>query len=101
MIKPPTLNTIKIKGYDFNLTCEACPEQYDVMKDGEQVCYVRLRYGRLLAEYPDVFGKAIYCHYFEENFLGLFPTEESRIYHLTQIADKITLELENEKLKKN
>jgi hypothetical protein len=100
MIDLPVIDTIKIKGYDFVLTCQACPEQYDVLKDGKQVCYVRLRHGRLLSEYPDVFGKGIYWHYFDENFLGIFPTEESRMYHLEKIADRITVELDNEKLPK-
>ena len=31
----------------FNMTCERCPEQYDVYYQGEKVAYVRLRWGLL------------------------------------------------------
>lgn len=47
---------MKIKGLQFIQTCGACPEQYDVLdKSGNTVGYVRLRWGGLTCEYPDVF----------------------------------------------
>ena len=36
---------IEIDGYELRLTCGACPEQYDVYKDGVEVGYMRLRHG--------------------------------------------------------
>ena len=33
--------------YQFNLTCRACPEQYDVMDGHLIVAYVRYRHGCL------------------------------------------------------
>jgi hypothetical protein len=36
---------IELDGYELALTCGACPEQYDVRKDGEVVGYMRLRHG--------------------------------------------------------
>ncbi len=35
-----------------------CPEQYDVMLDGEEVGYLRLRHGTFTADCP--FGNTIY-----------------------------------------
>ena len=51
---------IKTINIEFHLTCSACPEQYDVFKDNKQVGYVRLRWGHLRAEYPDVCGEEVY-----------------------------------------
>ena len=34
-------------------TCAACPEQYDVMLDGKEIGYMRLRHGFFRAEYAD------------------------------------------------
>ena len=44
---------MEIKGLFFKKTCAACPEQYDVFKDGEQVGYVRLRDSELRVDVPD------------------------------------------------
>jgi len=38
---------IKRNGYEFRRTCLACPEQYDVFKNGKYVAYIRKRWGRL------------------------------------------------------
>ena len=47
----PKHNTTHLGGYDFVCTCHACPEQYDVYKgdykDGNQVAYIRQRWGHL------------------------------------------------------
>lgn len=37
--------------YKLVKTCSACPEQYDVMLDGEEVGYLRLRHGSFRCEY--------------------------------------------------
>ncbi len=82
----------------FELTCQACPEQYDVYHTfstpagpiEQQVAYVRLRYGKLRAYYPDVGGELIYEYIFEdEKYLGIFPDELSRAHHLTKIEEAI------------
>jgi len=41
---------MEINGYKLVLTCGACPEQYDVFKNGQQVGYLRLRHGFFSAE---------------------------------------------------
>lgn len=50
----------KSLGYELVLTCGACPEQYDVLKDSEIVAYLRLRHGRFTVNVPDVGGKLLY-----------------------------------------
>lgn len=78
-----------IKGYDLFMTCSACPEQYDVLKDGEQVGYLRLRHGRFTATYPDVRGNLVYdAHPMGD---GIFEDQE-RLYHLTAAVMMIALE---------
>ena len=52
--------TMEIQGYKLKMICEACPEQYDVFKDGEQVGYLVFRYGRFLAETNAYGGEIVY-----------------------------------------
>jgi hypothetical protein len=52
--------TIEINGYDIIQTCSACPEQYDVFKDGIQVGYLRLRHGRFYASVPNCSDNIVY-----------------------------------------
>lgn len=42
------------------MTCGACPEQYDVMLDGQKVAYLRLRHGSFTVNVPDCGGEMIY-----------------------------------------
>ena len=58
MFDDATDNTIN--GYELKLTCGACPEQYDVYKNGKKVGYLRLRHGGFTAECPDCGGKYVY-----------------------------------------
>ena len=51
---------IVIRGYKLILTCEACPEQYDVFRNGDHVGYLRLRHGVFTAEYPECGGVTLY-----------------------------------------
>ena len=85
---------MNIKGLRFIETCSACPEQYDVDYDGKQVGYIRLRYGRLTVEYPDVGGEVIYEASIGDDWTGNFESEEQRQYHLNSIADTILEKLE-------
>lgn len=79
-----------IKGLDFIETCSACPEQYDVKDErGNMVGYVRLRYGGLTCEYPEVGGELIYSQYFGEDWMGCFESDEQRKNYLSIIANKI------------
>lgn len=51
---------ILIHGYRLELTCFACPEQYDVYAGDELAAYFRLRHGRFIACVPDVGGDIVY-----------------------------------------
>ena len=41
-----------MKHFIVEMTCFACPEQYDVFLDGEQVGYLRLKHGVFRCDYP-------------------------------------------------
>ena len=47
-------------GFTLKRTCFACPEQYDVLKDGAKVGYLRLRHGEFRADYPDCGGETVF-----------------------------------------
>jgi hypothetical protein len=84
-----------IKGLDFIETCSACPEQYDVKDErGNMVGYVRLRYGGLTCEYPDVGGELIYSQYFDNDWMGCFESDEQCKSCLSIIADRILEKIE-------
>lgn len=83
-----------IKGLEFIQTCGSCPEQYDVKdRDGNQVGYVRLRYGMLYSEYPDCGGEVIYRAPIGDSYCGSFNDESERLIHLNRIADKLLKKL--------
>lgn len=79
--------------FNFENTCAACPEQYDVFDiagvSKNQVAYIRLRWGRLSCTVPDVGGTTVYQHLFDEEHQGIFASEEERTYHLNLIREAI------------
>lgn len=76
--------------YKFIETCRACPEQYDVLDlNGGQVAYVRLRFGLLRVDVPDVGGETIYLKIFPDEYKGTFANEEERVKYLTEISEVI------------
>lgn len=79
-------------GFNIVMTCPACPEQYDVFKDGKQVAYYRLRHGDFTVDYPDAGGETIYEA--ETKGDGAFEPDE-RLLHLTNAMRKVL-----EKIKK-
>lgn len=74
---------------DFIKTCRCCPEQYNVMIDNKQVAYVRLRWGNLTVECPDVDGEEIFRAEIGSSFCGEFESEEQRKHYLNLITEKI------------
>ena len=85
-----------IKGLNFKCTCSGCPEQYDVFDSNDNIVgYVRLRWGGLTCEYPDVGGKLIYEASVGDGWCGIFENESQRIRHLNNIADKILEKINN------
>lgn len=84
------LKVFTIGDYRFVQTCSCSPEQYDVFdKDGNQVCYVRLRWGSLYAECPDVGGTTVYEAGTGSGWAGCFESESQRLTHLRNIAQEI------------
>ncbi len=73
---------------NFVLTCEYCPEQYDVFWNEMMVGYMRLRHGNLTVECPDVFDELVYSHKFE-NCDGNFTNESVRLEHLSLAAQAV------------
>ena len=80
-----------INGLNFQRTCYACPEQYDIFmpETREQVGYVRLRWGNLTCEAPDAGGELIYSTYIGDGLTGIFENNEQRRSCLSDIADRI------------
>lgn len=85
-----------IKGLDFKKTCDACPEQYDVFKDGNQVGYVRLRWGGLSCRYPNHEGDEIYSESFQDAWKGCFDDDNERNKYLLIIANELNNYLEKQ-----
>ena len=80
--------------YNFKQTCSACPEQYDVFdEDGNQVAYVRLRWGCLSARSPDVGGADIYYDYVGDasSSTGCFESDEQRRTYLTRVVHRLDM----------
>ena len=76
--------------YYYELTSGMCPEQYDVFnKDGEQVGYIRLRWGHLRCDVPDCGGETIYEHHFSNGLKGSFDNERERNKYLNIIDDRL------------
>lgn len=69
-------NDIKLE-----MTCGACPEQYEATYNGEVIGYLRLRHGHFMVDYPDAGGETIYEAY--PNGDGIFESEE-RDQYLTE-----------------
>lgn len=95
-----------IDGLDFHMTCEFCPEQYDIYKDGKQVAYFRLRYGSLKVEEivngdKWEFGTTI-CDYDlpkSNGWEGEFRSKEERTRYLKWCAKWVNKFLETGKTK--
>lgn len=66
------------KDIELIQTCEACPEQYDAMLNGEQVGYLRLRWGWFTVTCPDVGGKEVYEKRTGHGLAGMFENGAQR-----------------------
>ena len=83
---------MELNGLIFECTCSACPEQYDVYDQNHQkVGYVRLRWGCVTCEVPDVFGELIYSASIGDGWAGMFEDDEQRFNHLKTISDEIKI----------
>jgi hypothetical protein len=65
----------------LELTCSACPEQYDAYLGAVPAGYLRLRWGHFRVDYPECGGETIYETAFPDDpFKGEFEDEERDRY---------------------
>lgn len=78
---------MRINGCKLVMTCDICPEQYDVfnMYD-KKIGYLRLRHGHFTAHYPDIEGKLVYSAVVHGD--GCFDVEEAHA-QLSRAIDAI------------
>lgn len=81
---------MEIQGCKLDLTCTACPEQYDVFKNGAQIGYLRLRHGEFRADFPDCGEKTVYEA--EPKGDGVFEDDE-RDFFLNEAVSALLAEL--------
>lgn len=79
-------------GLEIIMTCEACPEQYEIFKNGKQIAYYRLRHGEFSVSCQDNEGEEIIMSE-EPNGDGMFDPNE-RLNYLTKAMRKVLLRLE-------
>ena len=77
-------NSHEIDGVKLELTCGACPEQYDAYIGDERVGYLRLRHGWFYVECPDCGGETVYES--EPKGDGLFDDDEREFYLREAVA---------------
>lgn len=65
-------------GLELTRTCFACPEQYEVFKDGKQIAYYRLRHGEFRVDFPECGGETIFEA--SPNGDGIFDDNERLSY---------------------
>lgn len=69
-----------IEDIKLELTCSACPEQYDAFIDGRKVGYLRLRHGRFTAEAIDQDGRYEEVYYAATEGDGIFESDERDVH---------------------
>ena len=72
-----------IDEFVLQLTCYACPEQYDIFVQGVQVGYARLRWGHFSVSVPDCSDDVVYEYDFKDGFGGCFANQQERLEYLT------------------
>lgn len=77
-------NFLIVDGCKLIMTCEACPEQYDVYFENIQIGYFRLRHGRFSASYPNSDGDVIFSASPEGD--GIFEDHERFTYLKAAVA---------------
>lgn len=80
---------LEINGYELRLSCRACPEQYDVYKDGKEVAYFRLRHGWFYVSTPTCNDHIIYEASPKGD--GIFE-EDERMKYLTEAIEAVDKE---------
>ena len=71
----------------LEMTCGACPEQYEANYKGSEVGYLRLRHGYFYASVPNVGGADVYEAWPKGD--GVFYDQEERDHHLNNAKEAI------------
>lgn len=66
------------KDIELIQTCSAFPEQYDAKLDGEEVGYLRLRWGYFTVTCPGVRGIVVYECEIGHDLSGMFENDRQR-----------------------
>lgn len=87
---------MKAEDIEFEQTCPACPESYKLIYDGEEVGYLRLRWGYVSVtsgKYVSIFANDrdecidVWDYKFEgDDWKGMFDSYEERAYFLNEAA---------------
>lgn len=81
---PGNIEMAYIHGLLFVQTCQCCPEQYDIYYKGDQIGYLRYRYGVLDLRYRNVAGPCIYKKTIGDNMDGYLGNQ--RVKYLKKCA---------------
>lgn len=75
-------------------TCTACPEQYNAIRDGEVVGYLRLRHGHFTVQLSGPDGPLVHAAGIGNGLTGMFEDEGQRDIQLRLAVNAIQLALE-------
>lgn len=82
---------IKRNGYEFRCTCLACPEQYDVFKDGKYVAYIRKRWGHLtvnpVKDSEIIWDNVLYSETDEDPYSGTIENIDATLDRISKVLD--------------
>lgn len=72
-------------------TCPSNPEQYEVVDHkGDEIAYLRLRFGLFTATVPDPLGVEVYERFFDgDDWKGSFDTDEERRAEIGKAIDAV------------
>lgn len=78
------------KDIRFELTCGACPEQYDAFVGNKIVGYLRLRFGHFTVSCPNVGGEYVYeTNIGDSGWAGMFLSDDERTTELAAAREAI------------
>lgn len=102
---------MKAEDIEFEESCHACPEAYKMLWNGQEVGYMRLRWGVLTltaGKYVSLFAndrtgcEQIWEHLFDEDswdgFKGAFDSDEEKEHFQRLCAEKLVEHYEKAKI---
>lgn len=82
------------EGIQIILTCESCPEQYEVRRDGREIGYIRFRHAKLRVEYPTCGGERLFYEEWPilrkgDEHRSKWDTQDQRAHDLTRFIEML------------